>query len=170
MKRSIILTFFLVLILFSCNNVEKVSENESQTDNSFDKNITTKQLISLLENIDNQEYILLKLDSLDFFKKTDGIYISNESVDVNEPKHWIYITDMGAFSSVSVSTADKETWDKLLKELEEVSKPEPFDDETSDKTLRYVGKDYTFESYEPENGINLALNNLYQVYVLRTKK
>ncbi len=138
-------------------------------DSTFDKIITAKLLIVLLENITNQEYITSELARHDFRKKFNGVYISNELLGVNEPKHWIHVTNMGALSSISISTADKENWERLLKELEAFSTPTPFEDKISNKANRYIGQEYTFESYEPNNGINLARNELYQVFVLRTK-
>jgi len=162
-----------VVFLFSCSNNEKLSENsedseeiafeaERQIKDVFTGKITTKHLISLLENIDNEAYIKKKLDSLSFTKKFNGVYISIDVADIGEPKHWIYTN-----SSVSISTADEENWKSLVKELKKVSAPKSFDDGSSAKSLRYVGPNYTFESYEPQNGVNLSKNELYQVFVIK---
>lgn len=170
MKHLIIFLLSTVLLLVSCTDENTSSDVQANPEIEFDIYITTKDLIALLNNIDNENYLAGKLDTLDFRKKFNGVYISNESVAVNEPKHWIHITNMGENSSVSISTVDKENWERLQKELESFSEPEPFEDETSDKAVRYFGQNYIFETYEPKNGINLSLNELYQVYVLRTKK
>ena len=170
MRHLIILLLTSASLLIACGDGNTSFKGQSRTKAEFDKNITTKDLIALFNNIDNEDYLTSKLDSHDFRKKFNGVYISNESVAANEPKHWIHVSNMGALSSVSISTADQENWERLLKELESFSEPEPFEDGTSDITKRYIGQDYIFESYEPMNGINLSLNDLYQVFVFKNKK
>ncbi len=179
--------FFLAITAFfiiSCidNNRKTTNDNYHQSQEKEDVknskegikkeqiNISIGDLISLFENISNQDYINNKLDSLDYKKKFKGVYISNEQISANEPKHWIHIYDLGSLSSVSYSTAEKAKWDELLVEIKKYGNPIPFDDGTSSKSIRYIGKKYTFESYEPKNGVNLSLNELYQIVILRTKK
>ena len=149
------------------NNDQSQEKEEIKKENN---DISIVDLISLYENISNQDYINNKLDSLDYKKKFNGVYISNEQISTNEPKHWIHTYDLGSLSSVSYSTAEKTKWNELLKEIKNYGDPIPFDDGTSSKAIRYIGKKYTFESYEPLNGVNLSLNELYQIVVLRTKE
>lgn len=50
------------------------------------------------------------------------MFISEEMIDYNEPKHWIHVNDFGELSSVSFSTADKKYWDDLNIELNKITK------------------------------------------------
>jgi len=172
--------FFIVittLFIISCidNTGKSTNSNYDQSqvkeDNKKEQiNISIGDLISLFENISNIDYINNKLDSLDYKKKFNGVYISNEQISVNEPKHWLRTNDIGSFSSVSYSTVEKPKWIELLIEIKKYGNPIPFDDGSSSKSIRYIGKKYTFESYEPKNGVNLSLNDLYQIVILRTKE
>lgn len=174
MKKLFFLTI-VSLFIISCMDNTRTTENKDQSQEKNDIKIERTDifiidLISLFENISNQDYINNKLDSLDFKKKFNGVYISHEQISTNEPKHWIHTYDLGSNSSISYSTAEKLKWNELLNQIESYGDPIPFDDGTSDKAIRYVGEKYTFESYEPLNGVNLSLNELYQIRILRTKE
>ncbi|MGB4655680.1 MAG: hypothetical protein WBH98_09645 [Bacteroidales bacterium] len=172
MKKIFFLTIVTLLII-SCNeNYRKATtDNSEQTQvEENEKSVSVADLISLYENISNPNYINNKLESLDFKKKFNGVYISKKHISTNEPKHWVHIYDIGDISSVSFSTAEKEIWDKFLIEIKKYGDPIPFDDGTSSKAIRYIGEKYTFETYEPRNGVNLSMNELYQIIILKTKE
>ncbi|MBI5914745.1 MAG: hypothetical protein HY842_05165, partial [Bacteroidetes bacterium] len=93
------------------------------------------------------------------------------NVAPNEPEHWLHFTFCGSsMTTVAISTTDKKLWKKMLVEVSKGRKKISFDDGTSDIAYRYIGKTYTFESYEPKNGLNLALNSLYQIYAFKSDK
>ena len=183
MKKSILFLINFIFILISCNENKKEKEPksinnliETKSESSTIKseipkfNMNKGILIYLFDNISNEEYINNKVKSIDFKKKANGIYISQEEVTSNKPKHWIHITNLGDLSNISYSTADKTSWDKIIEELEKGATPKAFDDKSSAKSIRYTEKIYTFETYEPKNGVNLSLNELYQVFILKTKE
>lgn len=172
MKKIFFLTIVTLLII-SCNENNRKTTTDNFDQSQVEKNeksVSVADLISLYENISNPNYIDNKLDSLDFKKKFNGVYISKEHISTNEPKHWIHTYDIGNMSSVSFSTAEKEKWDKILIEIKKYGDPIPFDDGTSSKAIRYIGEKYTFETYEPRNGLNLSMNELYQIIILKTKE
>lgn len=166
----LLIGWILCPFIISCQSQPQETKNTEIIVTPSNEAVFTLNYLELLfENRANEDS-LLRLLKMNFFnKKFNGVFISEEMIDYNEPKHWIHINNFGELSSVSFSTADKKCWDDLNKELNIITKGKEFDDNTSDKTLRYLGENYTYETYEPVNGINLATNALYQVFVLNKK-
>ncbi|MDY0077380.1 MAG: hypothetical protein RBR87_08900 [Bacteroidales bacterium] len=168
MKKLTYLIFISIFTISCIDNTDK-KNSEKHDFKQKDDTISVTDLKLLFENIKNINYIEAKLDSLDFRKKFNGVYISNEHISEKESKHWIHISDIGKYSSLSYSTAEKERWNKLLAEIKKYAKPIPCDDGTSSICIRYIDEKYTFESYEPKNGVNLTLNELYQIFIFKTE-
>ena len=167
--KLLMVTVFLIPSYFSdCNNINKDTDNQIGQKQET-KNISTNDLISLLKDIQNQKFIDEKLRNLDFKKKFNVVYISNEQIKINEPARWVHIYDIGSLSNVSFSTAKKTEWEILLKEIKNYGKPISFNEGTSSKATRYTGTEYTFETYEPKNGVNLEMNELYEIIIFKTK-
>ena len=166
----LLIGWILCPLMISCQSQPQETKNTEIIVTPSKEAVITLDYLELLFENRAKEDSLLRLLKMNFFnKKFNGVFISEEMIDYNEPKHWIHVNDFGELSSVSFSTADKKYWDDLNKELNTITKGKEFDDKTSDKTLRYLGENYTYETYEPANGINLSTNALYQVFVLNKK-
>lgn len=150
----------------STNSLTSEKKNVVQTEERI---ISLELLISLFDHLADKKFIESEVKNYGFKKKFEGIYISKRELEPNEPIHWIYITNMGTLSSVSLSTADELTYKRLLGQLTDYDGPKSFDDGTKDIANKYIGKDYTIKTFVPKNGINLKLNNLYQIFVVKTK-
>jgi hypothetical protein len=83
-----------------------------------------------------------------------------------KPKHWINLTAMGKSSMVSFKTADYQSWQKIITELKKLAEPTSLKSETSDIAQKYLISKYRVETYEPANGVNLNLNDLFEVIVM----
>ncbi len=170
MKKYINLTLILVLLFYSCNSKQEIKEKPLVVEEkNINSDITTEFLISIFENIEKEDSLSSILNNNRFKEKFNNIFISEESITLNEPTHWIHINNLGDASNISLSTADKSVWDRLIIEMSSFSPPFPSKDNTNDILIKYVGEKYTFETYEPKNGINLSENSLYQIIVLKTK-
>lgn len=181
MNYLFLIGLFLASVFHSCGPQTKEQNVQSKT--KTEEVITLAFLESLYENRENGEFLLSQLKEKSFKKLGTGIsdseeieaigisgtFFSEEIVAYNEPKHWIHITNFGNSSSVSLSTADKKTWDDLIKEITSIAVGKPFEDGIeSDKATRYVSENYTYETYEPVEGVNLSLNNFYQIFVSKS--
>ncbi len=120
----------------------------------------------LLDSINRGAALDKKLSALGFHEKMTDVYISHEMASAKKPKHWVQITRMGRYSSVGFKTVNEGLWINLIGELKKLATPQKFSDGTSDIAQRYKLKGYTVETYEPVKGINLDLNNLYEVIIM----
>lgn len=117
-----------------------------------------------LDEIANQE-LDRQVADYGFHKRANGIYISNEMVTAKKPKHWLKFMEMGEFSNVSFMTVDRHLWDALIAELASRASPEGFQEASDTKAERYQFDGYIVETYFPINGVDVALNNLYEILI-----
>ena len=160
-------------LLISCTNYQSGTASgsiEIKDSAKVPVPVTLSHLQSLFDSITNANYIESKMVELDFSKKYNGVYISNNLISANEPKHWIHINDMGKYSNVTFSTADLVSWKRVVNELTQQVKPKRFKSENSDIAERYSLEKYSVQTYEPANGINLELNSLYQILIKHPEK
>lgn len=120
-----------------------------------------KDLKQLSDHIDNIPLMEKKIFSMGYRKRFNGTYISNTMLTPKAPKHWL-LTSL----YMTYSTADKASWEVILDELKREGKPKKFNTGTSQIGYRYSLAKYTIETYKPLNGVNLNLNDLYQVILL----
>jgi hypothetical protein len=123
-------------------------------------------LISLLDSINNDEYVDYHLNSLNFFEKHNGYYLSDEKIG-QYAKHWVDVTKFAGI--VSLHTSDSIYWEKFRQELKTFKKQEKFK-EGSYLGTRYVGSVYTFEFLRPINGVDLSDHTAFDVYVFKTER
>ena len=169
--KILLLPIVLVILLSNCNNDKATMKNE-ETTASVEKEIDVQKmsiqnLITILDNIENEEFYESKLDSLGFEEKLNAIYVLKGKKN-DKSIHNIRVLNMGDMSTVAFSTGDKEMWQMILEEIKTFKiKNEDFDDGTSFETQRMIGKDYTFETYIPES-ISLTTNTLFEVIIFKT--
>ena len=124
-------------------------------------------LISLLENINNKEFVKGQMDSINFTEKYNGIYVSNK-IEGGKNVHWIDIISVTEI--VTFHTAEKIYWEKICVGLKKIKKQEEFYEEGY-KGRRYITNVYTFETLEPKSGVvNLKKNKVYDIYVYKTER
>lgn len=126
-----------------------------------------KDLQQFLANINQTSLIETKLSAMGYHRKFNGIYISNTMLTPKKPKHWLHVNQLGSYSNITFATADKTSWERVLFELKKQAKPVKFDTGTSEIGYRYRFAGYEVKTYKPLNGVNLNLNNLYQVVVMK---
>ena len=164
--------FTMLLSIFCCvysqsKKAESSRISESSIRGNEKKDVRLSDLKYLLNSLNHRGALETRLSLLDFNKKFEDVYTSSEMVTSKKPKHWITIARMGSISNVDFKTTDKVIWMNIIKELKAVTRPEKFTDGTSDIAERYSIKGYKVETFEPRNGINLDLNNLYEVVIMK---
>ena len=138
---------------------------ENKTDRYFISNLNKSFLVSLLENINKKQFIDNTLKKLNFHEESNGLYKSNEEI-ANKPKHIINVNDLT--DMVVMHSSDTIFWKKVTKELKGIQKQEAFQ-EGSYSGRRYIDGKITFETFTPKNGINIAKNIFYDLYVYKTR-
>lgn len=184
MKNTILIALTALSLCISCNRGGVKSKKDAEIETSTGKDplkdfiygktdtiqvadsIDIEFLISLLDSINNDEFVDNKLYSLDFFEKTNGYYVSDQRVG-QYPKHWMDVTKFAGI--ISFHTADSVFWDKLRQELKTYGKQEQFKEGSYEGT-RYVDSIYTFESLRPTNGVDLADHTTFDIYVFKTER
>lgn len=152
-RKVLFITWSLIALLSFCS----LAKSETP--------IYLKDLKQMSANIRDVALNETKILSMGFQKKFNGTYISNVMLTAKKPKHWI-LTHV----YLTFSTADKPSWDRIVNELKKEGKPKKFDTGTSAIGYRYSINKYNVEVYKPLNGVNLSLNNLYQVILIPKKK
>lgn len=133
------------------------------------KTIKLSDLEILLDRTFTKEDLDQVVEDYGFQKRANGIYISNEIVTTKKPKYWLKCVFMGNLTTVTFSSVDKDRWDILISELHALAPPKPFEEMPSFRAEKYVFDKYIVETYEPIDGANIELNNLYDV-LIRYKK
>ncbi|MFD2962505.1 hypothetical protein ACFS6J_11960 [Olivibacter jilunii] len=129
------------------------------------KSIELADLKVLLEKTFKKQNLDSVVEEYGFKKRANGIYISNEMVTAKKPKYWLKCVFMGDLTTVTFSSVNKDRWDILISELHALAAPKPFEEMPSFKAEKYVFDKYIVETYEPIDGVNIDLNNLYDVLI-----
>jgi len=123
-----------------------------------------KDLKQLSENIDKKDTNEKKILSMGYHKRLNGVYISNVMLTTKAPKHWITTS-----AYLSYQTADRTSFDRIVRELKKEGRSKKFNTGTSQIGHKYRIPKYEVEVYEPLNGVNLDLNDLYEVLLIPKK-
>ena len=94
------------------------------------------------------------------------MFKSYEKID-QKSKHSLFVNDLG--EQVVFHTCDTLFWKKISKNLNGIKNHESFI-EGSYAGVRYFYGKYTFESLNPQYGVNLQKNILYDIYLYKSKK
>jgi hypothetical protein len=188
MKKIILCISLIVLVCISCTQKDegKLKQQEknvipfkdilvgnisdsiinSSISNKLKDTLNVKYLILLLDSINNEDFIELHLNALNYYEKYTGGYYSDEKVG-QYSKNWMDVTKLAHI--VSFHTADSILWQHFREELKIYKKQEKFK-EGSFTGTRYIGEIYTFESLRPINGINLSDHTAFEIYIFKTKR
>lgn len=136
----------------------------SQLYSQIETPVHLKDLKQLSENIDKKNVNEKKILSMGYHKRSNGVYISNVMLTTIAPKHWIT-----TFVYLSYQTADRPSFDRIIRELKKEGRSKKFNTGTSQIGYKYRIPKYEVEVYKPLNEVNLDLNDLYEVLLIPKK-
>lgn len=167
-----ILFFVLINSMLSCSSNEQNKDTNNQLEEIepaiaplLTKTIKLSDLEILLDKTFTKEDLDQVVEDYGFQKRANGIYISNEMETTKKPKHWLKCVYMGDITNVTFSTVEKAHWDKLVAELRTLASAKPFKEISGFNAEKYSLDKYIVETYEPINGVDVELNNLYDVLI-----
>ncbi|WP_367867585.1 hypothetical protein [Pedobacter sp. WC2423] len=156
MKRSMKKEILVISIML----LATVSQLYSQIETP----IHLRDLKQLSENIDKKDINEKKILSMGYHKRSNGVYISNVMLTTKAPKHWIT-----TFAYLSYQTANRPSFDRIVRELKKEGRSKKFDTGTSQMGYKYRIPKYEVEVYMPLNGVDLDLNDLYEIILMPKK-
>ena len=160
MKTNFALILIFVLSLFACES--KNTQRKKET-----KPISIEMLTTVLDSIDNKAFLQSHMKGHSFMKKGNGVFVSFEHIQYKKPKHYVNFSNIKGITFVSLSTADKNLWLRVIEEFKNAYNPDTIKRHTIEEevNIKYKSNFYTFETYEPTKGVNVIKNNFYQIYV-----
>lgn len=133
----------------------------SQLYSQIETPIRLNDLKQLSDNIDRKDINEKKILSMGYHKRLNGVYISNVMLTVKAPKHWITTS-----LYLSYKTADRVSFDRIVRELKKEGRSRKFDTGTSQIGYIYRIPKFEVEVYVPSNGVDLDLNDLYEILLI----
>lgn len=160
----LLFAFLLVYLAFPKKEEQTITKN----DNAIYKKLSLNSLLQIFEKMNDQIFIEKKINELNFKKRFEDIFISKSMITEKKPKQWIHLTQ--PFQQISFMTIYKKEWKSIVVEIEnrfgafELLKGSV---EESNVFIikKCISNNYKFTIEEPINGVNIASNNLYTIFI-----